>query len=1529
MNHAKRLSSSDSHATPLVNLFAYIRDLFTTTRPVSRYDEGADSLSWPIAQFHHLASALTDTDLIHCQWDDPTRPLLSLSRGENVSPIDIPAPLSQWVSLDTTGHLPRLTHIAHQQTDFTESAARMQAYGPFFKQANGQALDAVADLKIPSVLDKWIQLDMEGDKLKISRIERAEERFEDDELRVELYRSLQRNFQAYQEDTHHQTQVNSAFDQLHDLFYTLKAQPDRQICLSFGLVSGTIGGEIYRNFLFHIPLKASLKQQQLILEADTLAHVITCEQSFTELLEAHFTGESEEKIRERKLTVLREVDQFNTQSREFSFEPDYLRGTFYQTAIRILEIFPAVRDQFFTSTGLNFEVPPVGTDEAISLSFSPVIHVKPLASGAHIAKDAENIISKINALGTQGFNGEIPDFFKKLFSLRKPGNPLRIAYRTEDKGISSPSLSEAVPERFLFPLPYNTEQLSIAEALLRQDAVTVQGPPGTGKSHTIANLASHFVAAGKSILIVSKNAKALEVIKEKLPKGIRDLAVALLEGNQNQEELKHAIDAVKHHLSGQYDEASIGRMEEELATLDNQAVALRQQVSQQISANQRSLTLTDPDTQHPITRTAAVWVDQIVAQELIHDPISYEQDTSGLAAQLAQYARLIESVDLSLAGLELPEPAQLNALDQGRLILEQLEQAAIQMDFYPFQQVDIDSISPELLSQVQELLDQCASLAPYERLLQHPRFDARELAAVWEQTLPLCKQVEAGQDELLSVQVTLGESTGDPDELLEALQALMAKYNAAGKLPLLKQKMLPAHQKRFFSMQVNGRTVQRLAHLVWIEKYLQQAATRKAMGIVMDNYLSRIGIPGKGEDVLQIYHEWAQVSESLARIDVLNATMRQHQLPVLDFSVRNRKEAEAFLTDLPAYCRHAALQREWDALIEPFQAFSAAHEPIRELIQAWESKDLYAIDRIRETIAARRIEIKQAEELAALQEGLQNVLPQTLQQLFHQQAGAYTESAIESAIFQQKISAFLAETLEELGDPNGILTALQQLKQQQESLICELISHKTWHHKQATVTDQQRAALAAWRNDLINIGKGHGKNTERNMQSAVGNMQLAREVVPIWIMQQHTAISFFPDPQPGQFDLLIVDEASQCDISMLNLIFRCKKVIVVGDENQTSVATQARLFPIARTNQLLDRYMVNHPFKQQFNINNRSTSIYTLSGVIYPNIISLREHFRCRPELIGFSNRYVYDSHIVPLKTATDNRYGAPTEVHYIEDEPDNPKKPAIAKAVVQLISGLVEDVQAGHLPELPTVGILCLESSNEAHRELLIRELGRNPLIKAHADDLKLLVGTSREFQGDERDVMLLTVTGSHKFTETGKIRPPRAVLGEEMMRIYNVATSRARDKAIVLHSIHPEALARMNPECFRKRLIDYFERNSRPASEHLEAARQLPMHPKTGELGNAIYQAVLKAQPTQAIFPQYRIGPYEVDLAILQEGKKVALFIDGAGEEADAQRSVTHQLVLERAGWQCLRIQALDWAMNREATEAHLLEMCAARSH
>ena len=60
-------------------------------------------------------------------------------------------------------------------------------------------------------------------------------------------------------------------------------------------------------------------------------------------------------------------------------------------------------------------------------------------------------------------------------------------------------------------------------------AIVVKGPPGTGKKYTIANLISRFLAQGKSVLVTSQTSKALEVLRDKLPKNIQSLAVSQLE----------------------------------------------------------------------------------------------------------------------------------------------------------------------------------------------------------------------------------------------------------------------------------------------------------------------------------------------------------------------------------------------------------------------------------------------------------------------------------------------------------------------------------------------------------------------------------------------------------------------------------------------------------------------------------------------------------------------------------------------------------------------------------------------------------------------------------------------------------------------------------------------------------------------------------------------------------------------------------------------------------------------------------------
>ena len=115
------------------------------------------------------------------------------------------------------------------------------------------------------------------------------------------------------------------------------------------------------------------------------------------------------------------------------------------------------------------------------------------------------------------------------------------------------------PSEVYFPLPANREQRRIVEAINRQRGVLVQGPPGTGKSHTIANLMCHLLATGKRVLITAETGRALQVLKDKLPKEIQPLCVSLLgQGGDAFAELNTSVQGITTRQAtyspGSYDE---------------------------------------------------------------------------------------------------------------------------------------------------------------------------------------------------------------------------------------------------------------------------------------------------------------------------------------------------------------------------------------------------------------------------------------------------------------------------------------------------------------------------------------------------------------------------------------------------------------------------------------------------------------------------------------------------------------------------------------------------------------------------------------------------------------------------------------------------------------------------------------------------------------------------------------------------------------------------------------------------------------
>ncbi|MEL6851302.1 MAG: hypothetical protein AAFP92_22465, partial [Bacteroidota bacterium] len=125
------------------------------------------------------------------------------------------------------------------------------------------------------------------------------------------------------------------------------------------------------------------------------------------------------------------------------------------------------------------------------------------------------------------------------------------------------------------------------------------------------------------------------------------------------------------------------------------------------------------------------------------------------------------------------------------------------------------------------------------------------------------------------------------------------------------------------------------------------------------------------------------------------------------------------------------------------------------------------------------------------------------------------------------------------------------------------------------------------------------------------------------------------------------------------------------------------------------------------------------------------------------------------------------------------------------------------------------------------------------------------------------------------------------------------------------------------RRRLLEHFEGGFQPQAmpqTHEEMLARVPR--ATGATGQALAQWLIETGWGEYLHPAYRIGQSQVDLAILKDGRKIALFCDGetAWNPEEMEKQLKRQQVLERAGWQCQRIQALPWLIHPEQVKSEL---------
>jgi very-short-patch-repair endonuclease len=318
------------------------------------------------------------------------------------------------------------------------------------------------------------------------------------------------------------------------------------------------------------------------------------------------------------------------------------------------------------------------------------------------------------------------------------------------------------------------------------------------------------------------------------------------------------------------------------------------------------------------------------------------------------------------------------------------------------------------------------------------------------------------------------------------------------------------------------------------------------------------------------------------------------------------------------------------------------------------------------------------------------------------------------------------------------------------------------------------------------------------------------------------------------------------------------------------------------------------------------TSYFTHAAIRYGDRLVLQEHFRCMPEIIQFSNSLCYqDRPLVPLRQFGSDRLRPAIQVRHIPDGvySEAQVNEAEARAIVaQVLTCLADPAYAGR-----TMGVISLVGSEQAR---LIARLLAQQVDPAEIERRRLLCGDAYAFQGDERDVVFLSLVQAPR---DGR-RLYAATAGRDRRR-FNVATSRARDQLWLFHTatlddLHPEGVAhRLLSYCLQPRVEPAPVEDQGVAAWRRRAEERRdedePPHPFESWLELDVFLRLVDRG--FRVIPQHELAGYRVDLLVEGPRSRLAVECDGDRWHGPSafEGDLLRQRMLQRCGLPFSRVR------------------------
>ncbi|QKV72063.1 AAA family ATPase [Streptomyces harbinensis] len=1094
----------------------------------------------------------------------------------------------------------------------------------------------------------------------------------------------------------------------------------------------------------------------------------------------------------------------------------------------------------------------------------------------------------------------------------------------------------------LFPLLSNEAQREVLRRLQTDTGVVVQGPPGTGKTHTIANLVCALLADGKRVLVTSEKGQALKVLRQQLPAELRSLCV--LQGDRRQDgsdDLEHSVRALSQ-LSATQSTERLGVRIKDHEALRSRLSATRARLRDGLRAVREAEWYEHLDVAPGYEGRLSEIVERVAAGAPEYDwmpalPASAPREPS-LSQDEAQ--RLLGLVSRHGAGIldehaaRCPDPADFVA----PVLFEQAVSAldtAVRACAGPASDqlaLELADRGHELITTLVGLLDAAEHALQSEGLPGDPsawppeEWTTRALrdgmAGLRQQLWEGVRQASARAEDVQSVVQHMPFAVLDvPDVALAEESRLIAAgkdleqyLRGGGKLRKLAPKPVQKEaQVLLRDCRVDGRlptTPDQISAVV------ARLAARQCVRQLNERWQS-VGVPaaeGSTEVVL---------SELLDRVPTLRA------VDGFTNSVRG-------LHDVLLKARIKATVRtaqQWDGVrtsangAERLLRAREAEEKLRSIAEQLPRPDARGVAELAEVHRAVTARDPQAYASAidSLTEAFHREadrrearkLLDRLSEDHPELARCFTESPTEAAWETRLVSLDGAwawrrartfqDTMLSPGGEAKLEGELEAVEAQLRNTVTQLAADRALYHCLGRMTAGQKQALSAYASATANAGKGMTALGKRHLKAARSAMRDARAAVPAWVMPIKQVAEMI-DPEPDAFDVVIVDEASQVGLDGLMLLWLAPRIIVVGDDKQCVPFYTGGKHE--RLNELLDSLLPHLTDWQRDGLSPKS-NLYDLLSARFSETIRLTEHFRCMPEIIKWSSAQFYpDNELVPLRQYGAERLRPLEVVHVHEGHCEGRRETLVNKPEAQRIVAKLQELAEDEAYAKRSFGVIVLRSG---HQTRLLESLIETRIDSTIRERHNIRVGTAEQFQGDERDVILLSLVVDADNT--------RALTGQGDGRRFNVAASRARDQMWLFTSVTPDQLRSKD---LRHSLLTYMQAppELQGTSPRLSAVSS---DERCEPFDSLFEQRVFRRIKERGyhVVPQWKVSGKRIDLVVTGETGRLAVECDGSPYHSTPDQirdDYERERELRRAGWQFWRVRSSEFALSPEDSMAPL---------